>query len=107
MPIIEGIFLIILSSIAGLLFYSAIQQRQMQKQLDNAFYQLLEAQDSCISLIQLVVTARVDAKVAQQYLECQVKMLEAVPEVDTDGDTFYRFPKLRLLPASDIAEGRG
>jgi len=104
MLIIEGIFIIILASIAGALFYSATQQRQMQIQLENAFYQLLEAQDSCISLIQLAVNARVDAKVAQQYLERQVKMLDALPEVDTDGDTFYRFPKLRLRPSSNTSQ---
>jgi hypothetical protein len=31
-------------------------------------------------------------------------VLDAVPEVDDDGDTFYRFPKLKLpqyLPQND------
>jgi hypothetical protein len=33
-----------------------------------------------------------------------VRVLDAVPEVDDDGDTFYRFPKLKLpqyLPKDD------
>jgi trans-aconitate methyltransferase len=101
MAILEMILIIALGGWAGVLFYNANQQRQMQMVLDNAFYQLLEAQDSCISLIQLSATARVDPQMAQQYLERQVKMLGAVPEVDNDGNTFYRFPKLHLRPSSD------
>jgi len=99
MAIFEVIFIIALGALAGLLFYSAAQQRQMQMQMENAFYQLLEDRDSCISLIQLAAAARVDPQIAQQYLERQVKIFNAVPEVDDDGDTFYRFPKLRLQPS--------
>jgi hypothetical protein len=43
----------------------------------------------------------VDVQQARQYLERQVQMFAAVPEVDADGDTFYRFPKLRRRPAAD------
>lgn len=96
MAIFEVIVIIVLGALAFLLFSGAVQHRQQQIQMENAFYQLLENQDSCISLIQLAAVARVDVQRAKQYLELQVKMLEAVPEVDADGDTFYRFPKLRL-----------
>ena len=34
-----------------------------------------------------------DVQQAKQYLEQQVEQLGAVPEVDGDGDTFYRFSK--------------
>ena len=101
MAIFEVILVIALGVMAVLLFYSATQHRQQQMQLENAFYQLLEAQDSCISLIQLAAAARVDIQRAKQYLERQVQMLDALPEVDADGDTFYRFPKLRRRPASN------
>jgi hypothetical protein len=72
-----------------------------RQQLDDAFYQLLEEQNSCISLIQLTATARVDVQQTRQYLERQVQMFAAVPEVDADGDTFYRFPKLKKRPSAD------
>ncbi len=101
MAIFEVILVIALGVMAVLLFYSATQHRHQQMQLENAFYQLLEAQDSCISLIQLAAAARVDIQRAKQYLERQVQMLDALPEVDADGDTFYRFPKLRRRPASN------
>lgn len=100
MAIFEVILVIALGVVAVLLFYSATQYRQQQIKLENAFYQLLEAQECCIALIQLAAAARVDTQLAKQYLERQVQMLGAVPEVDADGDTFYRFPKLRLRTSS-------
>ncbi len=76
------------------------QESNYKRQLDEAFYRLLETQNSQVSLIQLAASARVEAQVAQQYLDRQVKIFSAVPEVDEEGDTFYRFPKLRLPPSS-------
>lgn len=101
MAIFEVILVLTLGVLGALLFYSAIQQRQQQIQMENAFYQLLEAQDSYISLIQLAAAARVDPQRARQYLERQAQLLGAILEVDVDGDTFYRFPKLRLRPNFD------
>jgi len=101
MPILEIIFVVAASVMAIMLFHSTSQQQQQQRQLENAFYQLLEAQNSCISLIQLAAAARVDAQVAKQYLDRQIQLLGAMPEVDNDGDTFYRFPKLRLPPSDN------
>lgn len=101
MQILEWLFIATLGIMAVILFSSAANQRQMQTNIENAFYKLLEEQDSCISLIQLAASARVDAQIAKQYLDHQIKMLGAMPEVDVDGDTFYRFPKLRLNPYSD------
>ncbi len=100
MPLIELILIIAIGGLTSWFLYSATQQRQMQMGMENAFYQLLKEQDSCISLIQLAANARVDPQMAQQYLECQVKMLNAVTEIDEDGNTYYRFPKLRLHPFS-------
>lgn len=101
MAIFEVLLVMGLGAVAVVLFYSATQYRQQQIKLENAFYQVLEAQDSCISLIQLAAAARVDTQRAKQYLERQVQMLSAVPEVDADGDIFYRFPKLRLRADPD------
>lgn len=95
MAILEVILIVGLGVSAVMLFTSAFQQRQQQVLVENAFYKLLEEQDSCISLIQLAAAARVDTELAKQYLERQVKLLNALTEVDDDGNTFYRFPKLR------------
>jgi predicted transcriptional regulator len=67
-----------------------------RKRLEAAFYQLLRTQDSCVSLIQLVTIAQVNSQVAKTYLEEQAKLLNGIPEVDEEGDVFYRFPKLKL-----------
>lgn len=108
MPIIDVLLVITLGVLAFALLRGRSQNPQQQlenafrrQQLDDAFYQLLEEQNSCISLIQLTATARVDVQQARQYLERQVQMFTAVPEVDVDGDTFYRFPKLHRRPSAD------
>jgi hypothetical protein len=67
-----------------------------RKRLETAFYQLLRQQDSCISLIQLIAISQVSSQTAKVFLDEQVRLLNGIPEVDDDGDTFYRFPKLRL-----------
>ncbi|MGB7442947.1 MAG: hypothetical protein WA919_17930 [Coleofasciculaceae cyanobacterium] len=92
MPLIDLLLVIFLGAVAGALLHSRLLPQQQQ--LDDAFYQLLESEDSCISLIQLSAAARVDPQLARQYLERQMKLFNAIPEVDADGDTFYRFPKL-------------
>lgn len=101
MPIVDLLLLITLVILAGVLFRAGPFNRQQQlesafnrQQLDDAFYQLLAEQNSCISLIELTAKARVDVEPARKYLERQVKMFGAIPEVDADGDTFYRFPKI-------------
>lgn len=108
MPIVDLLLVITLGVLAVLLLRGVTQNRQQQlessfnrQQLDDAFYQLLEEQNSCISLIQLTARARVDAQQTRKYLERQVQMFGAVPEVDADGDTFYRFPKLHKRPRAD------
>ncbi len=108
MPIIDVLLVITLAVLALVLMRGRTQNPQQQletafkrQQLDDAFYQLLEEQNSCISLIQLTATARVEVQQTRQYLERQVQMFAAVPEVDADGDTFYRFPKLHRRPSAD------
>jgi hypothetical protein len=98
MAIVE--FLLITGGMGWLVFLigKMINDRKQKERLDGAFYQLVESQNSEISLIQLAAAARVDAKVAQNYLERQVQIFSAMLEVDEDGETFYRFPKLRLPP---------
>lgn len=107
MPIIDLLLVITLALLAVVLLRGGTQNQQQleaafsRQQLEDAFYQLLEEQNSCISLIQLTAAARVDVQQARQYLERQVQMFAAVPEVDADGDTFYRFPKLHRRPPAD------
>ena len=108
MPIVDLLLVITLALLAIVLLRGRTQNPQQQlenafnrQQLENAFYQLLEEQNSCISLIQLTARARVDVQPARQYLDQQVQMFSAVPEVDADGDTFYRFPKLHRRPRAD------
>ncbi|PSB35557.1 hypothetical protein [Stenomitos frigidus] len=95
MAIFEWIFLIGFGVLGGVAVTNVIQSRQQQSRLEQAFYQLLEVENGNVSLIQLAATARVKAALAKSYLDTQVKFFGAVPEVDDDGDEFYRFPKLR------------
>jgi hypothetical protein len=91
--------LILIVSLACLLFffsYNIFQENQQQKRLEMAFYQLLENQNSCVSLIQLSAIAKVDPELAEKYLSKQIKILSALPKVDDDGNMFYQFPKLHL-----------
>ncbi len=76
-----------------------IRTANRRKRLETAFYQLLRQQDSCISLIQLVAIAQVSSQAAKVFLDEQIRLLNGIPEVDDDGDTSYRFPKLRLPAA--------
>ncbi|HEY9666257.1 MAG TPA: hypothetical protein V6C91_05600 [Coleofasciculaceae cyanobacterium] len=108
MPIIDLLLVITLVILAVVLVRVGPLNRQQQlenafnrQKLEDAFYQLLENQNSCISLIQLTAESRVDVEQARQYLERQVRLFAAVPEVDADGDTFYRFPKLYRRPSVD------
>lgn len=108
MPIVDLLLVITLVILAGVFLRvrPLNQQQQLEtafnrQQLDDAFYQLLEEQSSCISLIQLTAASRVDVEQVRKYLERQVKMFGAVPEVDADGDTFYRFPKIQRRPRAD------
>lgn len=94
MPIVEFILVIALAATAGILLLKAKEAKQKQQQLQDAFYTLLKSQNSCISLIQLSAAARVDSQLAKDYLEQQIKAFDAMPEVDADGHTLYRFPQL-------------
>lgn len=100
MALVEFLLLIGLGGFVGLFVVNNLKESKQKQQLDEAFYQLLENQNSQISLIQLAASARVEAQVAQQYLDRQVKIFSAILEVDDEGDTFYRFPRLRLPPSS-------
>ena len=100
MAILEFLLVIGMSGLAGLFITNNLNENKQKRRLDEAFYQLLENQNSQISLIQLAASARVEAEVAQQYLDRQVKIFSAILDVDDEGDTFYRFPRLRLPPSS-------
>jgi hypothetical protein len=76
-----------------------ISKSNRRKRLESAFYQLLRQQDSCISLIQLMAISQVSSHSAKNFLDEQMRLLNGFPEVDDDGDTFYRFPKLKLPDA--------
>lgn len=86
--------LILLGLGAGTAGFIANSNRR--KQLEAAFYKVLRQNDSCISLIQLIAVSQVSSQTAKVFLDEQVRLLNGIPEVDDDGDTFYRFPKLRL-----------
>ncbi|MCY7383731.1 MAG: hypothetical protein LH628_14325 [Microcoleus sp. CAN_BIN18] len=100
MAILEFLLVIGMSGLVGLFITNNLNKNKQKRRLDEAFYQLLENQNSQISLIQLAASARVEAEVAQQYLDRQVKIFSAILDVDDEGDTFYRFPRLRLPPSS-------
>ncbi len=95
----------LLVGVAGLIGFSLInlaRNLQQERRLREAFYYLLETHSGTITLIQLAATARVDAEPAKLYLETQAKAFSILPDVDREGSTFYRFPKVqRSLSASD------
>lgn len=101
MPVLELLVAIALGILLFLLLLNRISQKHLQQKLDDAFYNLLEAENGQIALIQLATAARVDAEVTRHYLEQQAKVLDATLEVDADGDTFYRFPKLHKLRSAN------
>jgi hypothetical protein len=74
----------------------SIVRSNRRKRLESAFYQLLQQQDSQISLIQLMAISQVSSQTAKVFLDEQTRLLDGIPEVNDEGDTFYRFPKLRL-----------
>ena len=96
MAFIELLSVAGLGVLVGLLILQVGGNKEQKRRLDNAFYQLLEAQDSRISLIQLAATAQVSAEVAQEYLERQARVFSALPDLDEEGNTFYQFPRLNL-----------
>ena len=95
----------LLVGVAGLIGFSLInlaRNLQQERRLRDAFYYLLETHGGAITLIQLATTARVDAEPAKLYLEAQAKAFSVLPDVDGEGNTFYRFPKVqRSLSAAD------
>lgn len=95
MGLIQLLILLGLTAGAAGFIYNANRRNR----LEAAFYQLLRQQDSCISLIQLIAISQVSSQTAKAFLEEQIRLLNGIPEVDDDGDTFYRFPKLRLPAA--------
>ncbi len=97
MAAFEWIFITGVCVLLGSVLVSSFRRNQQQERLKYAFYELLEAENGCISLIQLAAEAGVDGLVAKQFLDEQVKLFGAELDVDKDGDTFYRFPKLRRV----------
>jgi hypothetical protein len=87
----------------GVLIARFIYGADRRKRLEAAFYRVLRQQDSCISLIQLIAISEVSSQTAKIFLDEQIRLLDGIPEVDDDGDTFYRFPKLRL-PAAVVED---
>ena len=101
MAIIEFVILTGLGIVLGAFIVNMLNNRQQQRILDDAFYRLLQLQNGKVSLIQLAAAAKVDAQVAQRYLENQVQIFSAILEIDEQGDTFYKFPNLSLPPVLD------
>ncbi|SKB11276.1 conserved hypothetical protein [Planktothrix sp. PCC 11201] len=98
MAILELISVAGLGVLVTLLIVNLGNSREQQRQLDSAFYRLVAAQGGKVSLIQLSALAGVSPEFAQKYLDHQVQVFLAFPEIDDEGNTFYQFPKLRLPP---------
>jgi hypothetical protein len=96
MPLLEIIFLLIIAATVTGYAYIYLGKNREREKLSAAFYRLLSQQDSCISLIQLTAIAGVDSKTAKIFLEEQIKTLGGMLEIDEEGETFYRFPRLKL-----------
>ncbi|QZZ20802.1 hypothetical protein J5X98_26945 [Leptothermofonsia sichuanensis E412] len=98
MVILEWVVIAGVCVLVSSVLVRSLNSTQQKQRLERAFYYLLETEDSCVSLIRLAIEAKVDAEVTKQFLDTQVKYFGAELEVDADGDTFYRFPKLRRSP---------
>ncbi|HEY9907715.1 MAG TPA: hypothetical protein V6D18_08895 [Thermosynechococcaceae cyanobacterium] len=96
MIIFEELLLVGVVLLAGVLVAQTVQRQQQQRRLQDAFYRSLELDNGCLSLIQLALRARVEAAIAKEFLEAQAQAFSATLETDAEGETFYRFPKLRL-----------
>jgi hypothetical protein len=101
MAILDWVFIAGVCFMVSSVLVRTMSGNQQKQRLERAFYYLLEAEDSRISLIQLAVEAKVNAETTKQFLDAQVKTFGAELEVDEDGDTFYRFPKLRRSPEAE------
>jgi Ca2+-binding EF-hand superfamily protein len=99
MPIFEWPLIVGAAVLLGISLFRVLRHTQQEQQLREAFYQLIETENGYVSLMQLAISARVDAEVAKQYLETQAKVFSVIPEVDPNGDTYYQFPRVkRSLP---------
>jgi hypothetical protein len=94
MAILEMVLSMGLSGLIGLLLLNLLRRFWQQQQLRAEFYRLLLDQEGCLSLIQLAAAARVDASIAQAYLQDQMRQLNGLPDVDAEGNVFYRFPRV-------------
>ena len=104
MAIIEFVIITGLGIVLGAFIMNMSNDRQAKRILDDAFYRLLQIQNGKISLIQLAAAAKVDAQVAQKYLERQAEIFSAILEIDAQGDTFYKFPQLSLPPSLEKSQ---
>jgi Ca2+-binding EF-hand superfamily protein len=99
MPIVEWTLIVGAVVLLGVSLFRVLNRTRQEQQLREAFYQLVETENGYVSLMQLALSARVDAELAKDYLSTQAKVFAVVPEVDPDGDTYYQFPRVkRSLP---------
>jgi hypothetical protein len=102
MAVLEGL---LMAGAVGLIVLSLLnvaRRSEQEQRLRDAFYALLETQDSCVSLIQLAANSRADATRTKEFLDTQAQVFSAMLEIDPEGNTFYRFPKVQQqtsLPA--------
>jgi hypothetical protein len=102
MVLVDGLLMMAAAGLITLAIVSGVRRNEQERRLRDAFYALLETQDSCLSLIQLAATARTDAARTKEFLETQAEVFSATLEIDADSNLFYRFPKVQqqaALPA--------
>lgn len=102
MAVLEGLLMAGAAGLMVLAFLNVVRRNEQEQRLRDAFYALLETQDSCISLIQLAANSRADAARAKEFLDAQSQVFSAILEIDAEGNSFYRFPKVQqqsALPA--------
>ncbi len=97
MAVLEGLLMTGIAGLIGLALLNLAQRNAQETRLREAFYALLQTQDSCISLIQLAANARADAARTKEFLDAQVQVFAAILEMDAEGNSFYRFPKVQQL----------
>ena len=96
--------------LGGWLALGAYRQGQQEKaiaqqagdRLHSAFFELLQAGNGYITILQFALKAQLTATAARQYLDEKAKEFDATFDVSNEGAIFYYFPGLNTayIPAS-------
>jgi len=95
--VIFGLPMTVLGSILGVSLYREGKQNQFKqiegdrRQIQEQFYQVLQANQGRISIMQLAMAAKLPGREAKAFLDERAKEFNANFEVTPEGDIYYKF----------------